>query len=160
VSYDWDFGDSSTGAGVEITHEYGQAGTYTVVLTVTDDGGASGSGSQSVAVGDVPPVETYVFDVSMSGAAKGPNRSATALVTIVDTADNPVEGATVYGDWSGDDSASVQGITAADGTVILTSGKVKKENATFTFTVSNVIKAGFTYNPALNVETSDSITVP
>jgi hypothetical protein len=71
-----------------------------------------------------------------------------------------VEGATVYGDWSGDDSASIQGTTGADGTGAFTSGKVKKENATFTFTVTGVIKEGFTYNPALNVETSDSITVP
>jgi hypothetical protein len=159
VSYDWDFGDGSTGAGVETTYEYGQAGVYTIVLTVTDDDGASGSESQTVSVGDVPPGEIYVYDIAMSGARNGPSRYASAVVTIRDTAGDLVEGATVYGDWSDDYSASVQGITAADGTVIFTSGNIRKAGATFTFTVTGVIKAGFTYNPDLNVETSDSITV-
>jgi VCBS repeat-containing protein len=39
VAYDWDFGDGSTGAGVNPTHTYAAAGLYTVTLTVTDDGG-------------------------------------------------------------------------------------------------------------------------
>jgi PKD repeat protein len=39
VSYDWDFGDESAGKGITATHVYTQAGSYQVVLTVTDDGG-------------------------------------------------------------------------------------------------------------------------
>jgi PKD repeat protein len=36
LTYDWDFGDGSTGSGVSPTHAYAVAGTYTVVLTVSD----------------------------------------------------------------------------------------------------------------------------
>ncbi len=38
VSYAWDFGDGTTGSGVNVTHSYKAAGTYKVTLTVTDDG--------------------------------------------------------------------------------------------------------------------------
>lgn len=40
VDYAWDFGDGSTGAGVNPSHVYAQLGTYTVALTVRDDRGA------------------------------------------------------------------------------------------------------------------------
>jgi PKD repeat protein len=40
ASYSWDFGDSTpNGSGVSPSHTYAAAGTYTVVLTVTDDDG-------------------------------------------------------------------------------------------------------------------------
>jgi len=43
VSYDWDFGDTVMGTGVMPTHMYSMAGTYTVMLTVTDNDGMAGS---------------------------------------------------------------------------------------------------------------------
>jgi formylglycine-generating enzyme required for sulfatase activity len=43
VSYAWDFGDGTTGSGVNVTHVYTAAGSYRVTLTVTDDGGLSSS---------------------------------------------------------------------------------------------------------------------
>jgi PKD repeat protein len=41
VSYKWDFGDGTTGSGINVTHSYGTADTYNVILTVTDDDGLS-----------------------------------------------------------------------------------------------------------------------
>jgi len=102
----------------------------------------------------------FVYDIAMSGDQRGRNRSATAVVTIHDTDGNSVEGATVYGTWSGDYSASVSDSTNADGQVSFTSGRVKKANATFTFTVNDVVKSGYIYDPVLNNETSDTIVVP
>jgi len=41
LTYRWDFGDGSTGAGAMVEHAYRSAGTYTAVVTVSD-------GSESV----------------------------------------------------------------------------------------------------------------
>ena len=38
-SYEWDFGDGTTGTSEALTHAYKADGTYTVALTVTDDRG-------------------------------------------------------------------------------------------------------------------------
>jgi LPXTG-motif cell wall-anchored protein len=41
VLYHWSFGDGTTADGVIVTHQYTTIGTYTVVLTVTDNDGAT-----------------------------------------------------------------------------------------------------------------------
>jgi len=48
----WDFGDGSTSTQQNPSHTYAADGTYTVTLTVTDNGGATGSTSQDVTVSD------------------------------------------------------------------------------------------------------------
>lgn len=47
VQWQWDFGDGFTATGKKTTHVYAAAGTYTVVLCVTDDDGAQGCASDN-----------------------------------------------------------------------------------------------------------------
>ncbi|KAF5437943.1 serine protease [Candidatus Methanophagaceae archaeon] len=86
---------------------------------------------------------------------------AVATVTIFDESDNPVEGATVSGQWSNATSDSDSGVTDASGQVSLESDSVKNPSGgtTFTFTVDGVTKAGCDYDSEANVETSKSINV-
>ena len=126
---------------VQSTDAAGNTGTSgTLSFTTLEEGGGDGY--------------MYVSDIAMSLSRAGRNYTAYATVTIVDNNGNPVSGATVYGDWSGAATASVSGVTGADGTVRLASPKVKATG--FTFTVTDVTGT-LTYDPTKNVETSDSI---
>ena len=63
ASYDWDFGDGTTGSGVMPTHTYAQAGTYTVTLNVSDaDGHCSDVAIQTVIVVN-PTAENYYVTI-------------------------------------------------------------------------------------------------
>ncbi|WP_410508920.1 S8 family serine peptidase [Methanosarcina hadiensis] len=50
ASYNWDFGDGSTGSGATTKHIYLATGTYTVTLKVTDDKNAVGTDKATVRV--------------------------------------------------------------------------------------------------------------
>lgn len=79
LTYAWTFGDGSTGSGIRPTHRYSVAGTYSVVLTVTDDRGTAAMSAPT-------PVQV--------AAAADP----TAAFTISPT--DPSVGDTVYVDGS------------------------------------------------------------
>lgn len=49
LAYSWDFGDGTTATGEVVQHTYTQAGSFTVVLTVTDGEGGSDTASISIA---------------------------------------------------------------------------------------------------------------
>ena len=50
TNYEWDFGDGTNGIGVTVNHSYSSAGSYTVILTVTDADGAKNSSTSSFEV--------------------------------------------------------------------------------------------------------------
>jgi PKD repeat protein len=57
VSYRWDFGDGTSGAGSLVSHVYLREGSFTVTLTVTDNSGLSSSAAFPVLVeaSSIPP---------------------------------------------------------------------------------------------------------
>jgi hypothetical protein len=104
----------------------------------------------------------HVASIDMALVKTGTKYYAKATVTVVDSNNKPVSGATVYGHWEGATTDSDSGVTDASGKVTVQSNTVNrpKSGTTFTFVVDNIAKTGWTYNPAANVETRDSITVP
>jgi PKD repeat protein len=54
-SFDWSFGDGSTGRGVNVLHVYNSPGTYEVSLTVVDDKGLSDTSRQPIQIISPPP---------------------------------------------------------------------------------------------------------
>jgi hypothetical protein len=85
VAYEWKFGDGNADSGEIVTYSYVAEGSYTVTLTVTDNGGLSDSISKVVAV---KPLPSSIFDTgspanpypSISGTHNGrikPNQTLT-----------------------------------------------------------------------------------
>ncbi len=103
----------------------------------------------------VPPTPTpasaslHVGD--LDGIAAG-SRAWRARVTVLvlDAGQSPVSNATVSGSWSNGYSGSDQCVTAADGTCSLTTGRINRKVGSVTFTVTNLSRSGYTYNPAAN----------
>jgi PKD domain len=80
VSYSWAFGDGATGTGSIVTHSYTLAKAYTVTLTVTDNGGVTGSTSSQVTITDRPPVVSF----TPSPATANTGQSITLSINVSD----------------------------------------------------------------------------
>jgi flagellar hook assembly protein FlgD len=122
---------------------------------VTDDDSATDSVSKSVTVSDTPAVQVYVKDIRQAVSKKGPNYDSRATITIWDTNNSPVKQATVTITWSGVVSGTDTVTTNGQGKGRFQSSKVSSTGP-FTITVTNVTHATKVYNPALNVETTDT----
>ena len=62
VSYNWTFGDGTTGTGRTVTHTYASGNNFAVTLTVTNDRGLSASSTQQLGVGSgALPTPSFTF---------------------------------------------------------------------------------------------------
>lgn len=61
ASYSWNFGDNTTGAGATVNKIYAVPGTYTVTLTVRDNGNLTATDQAQVTVTAPPPTGPLVW---------------------------------------------------------------------------------------------------
>jgi PKD repeat protein len=101
-TYTWSFGDTTWTAGgdARVTHTYGQAGTYSVTLAVTDDRQNSAMVSQGVSVTNAAPAAA--FTISCSGLSCGFNGAGST----------DSDGAIAGWSWSFGDGTAGSGATA------------------------------------------------
>ena len=111
-TYEWDFGDGSSGTGASVSHTYTTAGTRTVVLRVTDDDGAQDTAQKTITV--LPGEEPG------GGGGTGPTASFTAtplvgaapLTVTFNASASSYEGhAITYYSWDFGDGVTGTGIT-------------------------------------------------
>jgi PKD repeat protein len=101
LTYDWNFGDTTTGSGPSVEHTYGPTtalGPTTVTLTVTDSNPPNNPPestpvSQQVVIQNAPPTAA----VSCSPSTVSPNQATTCS----STGSGDFEGAITYA-WDGD----------------------------------------------------------
>jgi hypothetical protein len=101
----------------------------------------------------------HVNSIDMWYKSAGPNRFVSTKVEIVSSNDTAVSGATVYLETALPDGSKVSGSgnTAYDGTI--TFETKSRQTGTYISTVTNVVKDGWEYYSAANVETSYSMPV-
>jgi PKD repeat protein len=61
VRYDWNFGDGDRRSGSSVSHVYSIAGTYNVMLTVTDEVGQTNQIVKPVTIGGSPVTASFTF---------------------------------------------------------------------------------------------------
>ncbi len=157
VSYHWDFDDGDDDTGVTTSHVYSTAGTYTVILTVTDNGSLTDQDTAIVTISEVPATPTAWLNIGLSKQTIWRWWRVTATVTVRgnNASGSLIEGATVKGAWSGAYSGSVSGTTNSSGQVSFRTSFIRA-SGTLTFTVNQVTKGGQEY--PLDGQTSDSIS--
>jgi PKD repeat protein/Flp pilus assembly pilin Flp len=146
-SYAWNFGDSSTGAGISFTKTYAAAGTYTVTLTVTDNLGATNTTTKSVTVASAA---TYAIkDVDTVHTMTGNKMNLTAVtLTIRNNSNAAVSGVVVT------ISGGISCTSDASGTCTLNVTDIQlNNNGSQAYTISSVTGGTGTYTAANNGNT-------
>ncbi|HEY1739601.1 MAG TPA: PKD domain-containing protein, partial [Acidimicrobiia bacterium] len=71
VSYAWNFGDSTTGTGATVSHQFATTKVFNVTLTVTDDSGQTGSVVVAVDASNAASQGNSVFSVGAHYSVNG-----------------------------------------------------------------------------------------
>lgn len=151
-----------------------------LVAKIGDDGGAPAPTPTNTAVAPMPtstataapptPTSTPIAPTPTNTSAPGTDATmhvgdvdgdsawtfrqflwqASATVTVHDADHNPVAGALVSGAWSGGYAESAECTTGSDGACTVTTGNIRRNQSTTTFTVNAVTDGSFTYAPADN----------
>lgn len=127
VGYHWDFGDGQTACTDKATHAYKNGGTYTVTLTVTDDGGLTAQAALTVVVkpgssnctpgpgnggtcggNDVKPLAVITIPYGYTSCSGG---TAGVPLTFDGTASRAVTGEIKLYQWDFGDGATASGKT-------------------------------------------------
>ena len=127
ASYSWNFGDGGTASGMNVSRTYSTSGSYTAVLTVTDNLGGTATRSVPVTVINRAPI-----------ANAGADQSATAgtSVTLNGSGSSDQDGSITSYAWNfGDGTATGSGVSV--GHVYATAG-------TFTATLTVTDNKGTT----------------
>lgn len=162
ASFQWSFGDGTSGSGAVVPHTYAAAGVFTATLTVTDNSGATASDSAQVTVAAVVLTKMHIADVTavIKSQFRGWKTWAEVTVKVVDADGAPIAGVKVTGQWSDATTGVASTNTDSSGIARFTSQVLRRPPAgtTFTFTVTNLEKNGLTYDAAADLEKDASAT--
>jgi PKD repeat protein len=155
-SYQWNFGDGSTGSGQTVQHSYAGIGNFTATLTVTDNRGGSSSANTAVSTLQDPSKQMRVSSLALAAVSVAGGKQVKATIKITNPSNIAISGAMVTGNFSGAVTGTGSASTDANGNAVITSKKFKK--GTVTFTVTGVVLSGYVYSPGLNLANSATIS--
>ncbi|MFN0159735.1 MAG: PKD domain-containing protein, partial [Burkholderiales bacterium] len=154
VNYQWDFGDGTSFPAVGVTNaspttskSYAAAGTYTITLTVTDNGGATTSTTRQVTVnvpGNVPPTASFTSTPSSTTVGVSVSLDAGASVDS--------DGSIVNYRWDFGDGTSFPAVGATNASPTTSKSYAAPGSYTITLTVTD--NSGATANTTRQVAVS------
>lgn len=107
TDYDWDFGDGTQGTGKSASHTYTTQGTFTIILTVTDNWGAQDDAAKTVYVTSAEP------EGPRASFTANPTSGTSPLSVTFDASGSTYEGGTIASyDWTFGDGGTWSGKTA------------------------------------------------
>ena len=148
----------AAGAATTLTFSWNTSGstigghTLTASHNLTDDNATNNQASTTVTVNS-PSTVIHIGNLDAMTSRNGSNWSATVEITVVDAANNPLNGATVVGHWSVlglNSNTCTTGDLGGNGTCIVLLPGLKKSVLSVNFTVVSVTMAGRTYDRTLN----------
>jgi hypothetical protein len=144
----WRVNGVEVASGASASHDFPD-GNHNVSATATDAGGASGSDTVTITVGDVPSdVAVHVSGLVDVSSADSRRWTAAALVTVQDTAGSPVSNVTVTGSWSSGARGSATCVTGATGQCELSKGNLKLNVDSVILTIDSLAGTGMIYDPS------------
>ncbi|TSC76038.1 MAG: type I phosphodiesterase/nucleotide pyrophosphatase [Parcubacteria group bacterium Gr01-1014_31] len=164
TAYEWSEGGSTIATTPTFSRDFA-VGSHSVYLTVTDDSGLTSLDTAVVTVNPYvapPPATTiHVGGITMGKETtirgKKPYCRAIAAVAIVNQDNASIKSANVMGQWAGSVTATASLSTNRNGVATFRSSWTQNCGV-FTFTVADVVLAGYVYDPSLNVATTASIS--
>jgi len=148
----------AVGAAATLTFSWNTSGstigghTLTASHNLSDDNATNNQASTTVTVNS-PSTLIHIGNLDAMTSRNGSNWSATVEITVVDAANNPLNGATVVGHWSVlglNSNTCTTGDLGGNGTCIVLFPGLKKSVLSVNFTVVSVTMAGRTYDRTLN----------
>ena len=156
ADYVWSFGDGTAASGPIVSKTFAVAGTYPVVLTVTDDRGATATSLTTIVVSPAAK-QLRVQSLGLVQQVSRTKAFIQSAVQITDTQGSPVSGAKVTFRWSGTVSGSGSATTDSAGRILVNSKNFTAAGS-ITFAVTGLSKAGYTYAAANNLVTAVTIS--
>ena len=162
VAFEWDFDDGTMDETMSPTHTFTEAGTYTVILTVTDNDGATGK-DQPVIVVEVTPY-AGVYAVESNPASQPCGMSEIQFVSTNVTLE--VDGSVITSDWDWDSTPSITVVQEPTGTLTgddFTQSWVEEQNDStsgfpITLTINNTWTGHFNGDGTFSSQLAQNIT--
>lgn len=150
ASTTWDFGDGTSGTGAKVAHTYRLAGSYTVVVTVTDAQGATATKSATVTISNAAPVASFTQETTGTSVALDAASST-------DPDGGPLDYAWTFGDGASAVGASTSHRYDRAGSFTITLTVTDADGATDVETVT--VEATNAAPTAKITQTSDNLEV-
>lgn len=141
--------------GVDISSPYSMTwdstsvpdGQHAVSATATDTSGQTTSDANTVTVDNVADPTMHIGDLDRSSvlAGRGGKWQATVTITVLDSSEAAVAGATVGGSWSAGANGSGSCVTNASGQCDIARSNINRNSASVSFTVTTVSHGTLAY---------------